>query len=34
VAEPGDAPVPYGPENLARYIAGKVALPGVPVVAS
>jgi hypothetical protein len=31
VAEPGDPPGPYHPANLADYIAGKAAAPGIAV---
>jgi uncharacterized protein (DUF2235 family) len=34
VAQPGNAPGPYGPANLAKYIAGRVAMPGVAVAAT
>jgi Uncharacterized alpha/beta hydrolase domain (DUF2235) len=32
VAEPGNAGYPYIPANLAKYIAGKAAAPGIAVV--
>jgi uncharacterized protein (DUF2235 family) len=34
LAEPGDAPAPYRPANLTKYIAGKVPASGVAVAAS